>query len=145
MRAAFKRLTGQAHGTPRDIDVRGRKVRIAEMAEGTAFVSFEDMCMKPLGSGGLSRLHRGVPHHHPVRCARIYARRRAEARRFITLIDTLYDAKTGLIVSADAEPDEMYPAGDEAFLFERTASRLTEMRTQAYLDLKSRAELAGRI
>jgi cell division protein ZapE len=140
LRAAFKRLTGQDRGTPRDIDVRGRKVRIAEMAEGTAFLQFEDICMKPLGAEDYlafteafhTIILSGVP--------QLSRERRAEARRFITLIDTLYDAKTGLIVSADAEPDEIYPAGDESFLFERTASRLTEMRTQAYLDLKSRAE-----
>jgi cell division protein ZapE len=55
------------------------------------------------------------------------------ARRFVNLIDTLYDARVGLIASAEAEPDGLYPAGDVHFLFERTVSRLIEMRTEGYL------------
>jgi cell division protein ZapE len=59
--------------------------------------------------------------------------KRNEARRFITLIDALYDAGTGLIMTAEAEPEALYKAGDGAFLFERTVSRLMEMRTTDYL------------
>ncbi|MEZ5927515.1 MAG: AFG1/ZapE family ATPase [Parvularculaceae bacterium] len=58
---------------------------------------------------------------------------RDRAIRFITLVDTLYDTKTKLVCSADAEPDELYVAGDGSFEFERTASRLIEMRSEAYL------------
>ncbi|MCX8499151.1 MAG: AFG1/ZapE family ATPase, partial [Caulobacteraceae bacterium] len=60
--------------------------------------------------------------------------RRNEAKRFVTLIDALYEAGTKLIALAEAEPDDLYPAGDGAFEFERTASRLHEMRSEAYLD-----------
>jgi len=59
--------------------------------------------------------------------------KRNEARRFITLIDALYDAGTGLIITAEAEPEALYQAGDGAVLFERTASRLMEIRTSDYL------------
>jgi len=58
--------------------------------------------------------------------------RRNEARRFITFIDTLYDHRIGLVMSADAEPNELYKTGDGSDHFERTASRLTEMRTETY-------------
>ena len=66
---------------------------------------------------------------------------RNEARRFINLIDALYDNKVGLIVSAQSEPDLLYVAGDGSELFERTASRLIEMRSQDYLE--SRTERTG--
>ena len=59
--------------------------------------------------------------------------RRNEARRFITLIDTFYDRGTFLVASAAAEPDKLYLDGDGADLFVRTASRLMEMRSEAYL------------
>jgi cell division protein ZapE len=51
----------------------------------------------------------------------------------VTLIDALYEARTKLVTLADAEPEALYPAGDGAFEFERTASRLQEMRSEAYL------------
>ena len=57
-----------------------------------------------------------------------------EARRLVMLIDELYEASAKLIVLAAAEPDDLYPAGDGAFEFERTASRLQEMRSQGYLE-----------
>ena len=59
--------------------------------------------------------------------------KRNEAARFVTLIDALYEARTKLVVLADAEPDALYPAGDGSFEFERTASRLQEMRSADYL------------
>jgi cell division protein ZapE len=136
MRAAFTNLTGQIKGTPRDLDVNGRKVRIGEMAEGTAFVTFEELCARPLGAEDYLQMAQAF-HTIILSGVPILSReRRAEARRFITLIDTLYDAHVGLIVSAEAEPDALHPAGDESFLFERTASRLIEMRSAAYLEAR---------
>ena len=133
IRTAFTRVSGVAKGTPLDLDVKGRTVRVAEAANGVALFDFDDLCSRPLGP--LDYL--AIAHNfHTVLIAnvpRLDKQRRAEARRFINLIDTLYDARVGLIVSADAEPDAIYPAGDEAFLFERTASRLIEMRSETYL------------
>ena len=59
---------------------------------------------------------------------------RDQARRLVTLIDALYEAQAKLVVLAEAEPDDLYPAGDGAFEFERTASRLQEMRSAAWLE-----------
>ena len=62
--------------------------------------------------------------------------RRDAARRLVTLIDALYEADAKLVALAAAEPDDLYPAGDGAFEFERTASRLQEMRSAAYLEME---------
>jgi cell division protein ZapE len=62
------------------------------------------------------------------------------ARRFINLIDTLYDGRICLIASAASEPNELYATGDGAFLFERTVSRLTEMRTEGYLTARDQRQ-----
>ena len=58
---------------------------------------------------------------------------RNEAKRFVTLIDALYETKTKLVMSAEVEPSELYLKGDGVFEFERTASRLIEMRSAEYL------------
>ena len=65
---------------------------------------------------------------------------RNEAARFVTLIDALYEYKVKLLAAADAEPDQLYEAGDGAFEFERTASRLMEMQSDEYLSLGHGAE-----
>jgi cell division protein ZapE len=130
---AFQRLTGVAHGQPMALDVKGRTLHVPEAAQGVARFSFADLCAQPLGALDYLRIAHafhtvlisGVPVLTPPR--------RNEARRFINLIDALYDNRVGLIVSADAEPDELYVTGDGADLFERTASRLIEMRSEAYL------------
>ncbi len=136
--AAFQRISGVAHGALAALVVKGRTVVVPEAANAVARFDFADLCMKPLGALDYLAIARA---YHTVIVANVPAltrERRAEARRFITLIDTLYDARIGLVVSAAAEPDAIYPAGDEAFLFERTASRLIEMRSETYL--ASRAE-----
>jgi cell division protein ZapE len=133
LRAAFTRLTGVWKGKPMKLDVKGRELVVPEAARGVAFFTFDDLCAKPLGS--LDYLHIANAFHTVIieGVPKLPPEKRNEARRFITLIDTLYDGRIGLIISAEAEPDQLYPAGDAAVLFERTVSRLTEMRSEAYL------------
>jgi len=136
LRRIFERLTGAKRGNRRSVEVKGRQIIIDEAAEGVAFLSFSDLCSKPLGALDYLAIAEGF---HTIILADVpilNRDRRAEARRFITLVDTLYDQQICLIVSAEAEPDELHPAGDESFLFERTASRLIEMRSEAYLDAR---------
>ena len=132
--AAFTRLTGLPRGKPSEIDVKGRRLVVPEAARGVARFTFEELCDRPLGS--LDYLHLARRFHTLVLdgIPRLVPQRRAAARRFINLIDTLYDARVGLIASAEAEPDHLHPEGDQSLLFERTASRLIEMRSAAYLE-----------
>ena len=132
--AAFTRLTGHWSGKPMTIDVKGRALAIPQASRGVARFTFEELCDRPLGA--LDYLAIAQNFHTLILddIPRLVRERRNAARRFITLIDTLYDARVGLIASAEAEPDDLHPVGDESFLFERTASRLIEMRSSDYLE-----------
>jgi cell division protein ZapE len=100
---------------------------------GVARFTSAELCEAPLGTlDHLALAHTfhtvlidGIPVLAPAR--------RDVARRFVNLIDTLYDNRVGLIASAAAEPFDLYPAGDVQLPFERTASRLIEMRSEVYL------------
>ncbi|MBX9926028.1 MAG: AFG1 family ATPase [Hyphomicrobiaceae bacterium] len=131
--AHWLRLTGEARSRRGSLQVKGRTVDVPETSMGAARFSFAGLCETPLGPLDYLAIARdfhtvmidGIPLLGPAR--------RNEARRFITLIDALYDNRVCLIASADAEPAELYPAGDGADHFLRTASRLMEMRSDAFL------------
>jgi cell division protein ZapE len=126
-------LTGNTTAAPITLEIKGRKLTVPAAAMGVARFSFADLCERPLGTidylALAHKFHTIFIDYIPV----LAPAQRDVARRFVNLIDTLYDSRTGLVVSAAAEPDGLYPAGDVHFLFERTASRLIEMRSQAYL------------
>ncbi len=132
---AWQRHTGVFAGEPHDIIVKGRVVRVPQAAMGVARFTFHELCEQPLGAADYLRIaeefHTIVLDHIPVMAFET----RNEAKRFIALIDTLYDNGVKLVASAAAEPDALYLAteGYEAKEFRRTASRLIEMRSQAYL------------
>ncbi len=129
----FRRLTTGAEPAPRRVLVNGRQVTIPLAAEGAALASFADLCQTPLGPADYleiaSQFHTIVLKGIPLMGAHM----RNEAKRFMTLIDALYEAKTNLICSAAAPPDDLYGTGDGAFEFERAASRLIEMQSEAYM------------
>jgi cell division protein ZapE len=134
---AWRRLTGGSSGGPQELAVRGRKVRVPRAAMGVARFSFHDLCEQPLAAADYLKIahefHTIVLDDIPV----MDFERRNEAKRFIILIDTLYDNAVKLVASAAAEPDALYRAseGYEAQEFKRTASRLIEMRSETYLAL----------
>ncbi len=146
---AWLKLVGGHAGAAQELHVKGRVLRVPRAAMGVARFSFHDLCEQPLAASDYLRL---AHEFHSLVLDRIPAMdfsRRNEAKRFIILIDTLYDNAVKLIASADTEPDALYraDAGFEAQEFKRTASRLIEMRSESYLALPhgrrdSKAELA---
>jgi len=134
---AWRRLAGGHAGTPHELMVKGHAVRVPQAAMGVARFSFDDLCNKPLAASDYVKIahefHTLIVDGIPVMD---YARRN-EAKRFIILIDTLYDNAVKLLASAAAQPDALYTGeqGFEVQEFKRTASRLMEMRSQSYLGL----------
>jgi cell division protein ZapE len=133
MDAAWLRLTDRKRGEPEILKVLGRKLRVPQSAKGVARFSFDDLCRQPLAAPD----YLAVAHHfHTLLIDGIptmTADERNEARRFTTLIDVLYDQNVKLICSATAAPEALYPDGDGADAFRRTASRLMEMRSVDYM------------
>ena len=132
---AWRRFTGGERGGAHDLPHKGRSIRVPRAFMGVARFSFHDLCEQPLSAADYLRIARG---YHTIILDRIpvmtYDSRNA-AKRFIILIDTLYDMNVKLIASAEAAPEALYRAdeGFEALEFKRTASRLVEMGSQAYL------------
>ncbi len=132
---AWRRLTGGHDGAAQDLPLKGRTVHVPRAFMGVARFGFHDLCEAPLAAADYLRLgheyHTVILDHIPV----MNFDNRNAAKRFIILIDTFYDLNVKLIASAAAEPDALYRAdeGFEAQEFKRTASRLIEMRSQAYL------------
>ena len=135
--ATWRQLTGSDAAGPRDLAVNGRMLRVPRAAMGTAWLSFRQLCGNALGAADYLKL---AHEFHTILLEGIPVmdhERRNEAKRFITLIDTLYDRHVKLVASAAAEAQDLYTAatGREAFEFDRTVSRLIEMRSREYLAL----------
>jgi len=133
MNEAWLRLTDTRYGRAVNLTVLGRKVFVPLAARGVARFTFNDLCAKPLAAPDYlaiaEEFHTVLLEHIPL----LTPEMRNEARRFILLIDTLYDEGVKLICSAAAAPEALYPEGDGADAFRRTASRLAEMQSEDYL------------
>ncbi len=132
---AFTEMSGGAAPRPESLTVMGRRSVVPAAAEGVARFDFATLCGTALGPGDYLAL---ATHYHTLildDVPRLSPDNFDEARRFITLIDTLYDHRVKLLASADALPDQLYARGENARMFERTASRLTEMQSQDWLAL----------
>jgi len=137
LNAAWRKMTGNAPSKGRVITIKGRTLNVPCSSHGVARFSFADICEKPLAASDYLRLahdyHTILIDHIPVMdCAD-----RNAAKRFISLIDTLYDNAVKLMASAEADPVSLYLAdeGIEAMEFKRTSSRLIEMSSESYLAL----------
>ncbi len=133
--AAFQDLTSGVPPRSERLHIMGHSLAIPLSAAGVARFDFDQLCGQPLGAGDylalathyqalvLDGVPKLSPDNHDV------------ARRFITLVDALYDHRVKLVASAAAEPDALYQRGEGARAFERTASRLEEMQSRDYLSL----------
>jgi cell division protein ZapE len=135
MDKAWQSMTGGRAEMVESLVVKGRKVNVPRSVDGLARFSFSDLCEKPLGAQDYlaiaRRYHTVFIDHVPI----MELAHRNFAKRFINLIDTLYDRGIKLVMSAAASPHALYQpkSGTEAFEFERTASRLIEMQSIEYL------------
>jgi cell division protein ZapE len=135
--AAFDQLwCDQTDGhpeTPAELSVLGRSVRLPRVVGRQVRSTFADLCEQPLAAPDYLALAERFDTLFLERVPQLTAAKRNEARRLNTLVDALYEAGTRLVVLAAEEPAALYPAGDGAFEFERTVSRLEEMRSAAWL------------
>ncbi|GHD39215.1 cell division protein ZapE [Thalassobaculum fulvum] len=128
----FAELTGGAEPEPDSVVVHGRELEVAHAAKGVARFGFEELCARPLGPAdflALARRYRAVLIDDvPLMTDAI----RDRARRFMLLIDSLYERRVTLVCSAAAEAEKLYAGSDWGFEFDRTVSRLMEMRSADY-------------
>ncbi|MBX3561244.1 MAG: AFG1 family ATPase [Sphingomonas sp.] len=136
---AFFRLTDyppedRAHVPTEELAISGgRSLHVPKSLKGVAVFSFRRLCGEARGAADYLAIAR---HFHTVLIVgipRMGPQNRNEAARFVTLIDALYEHKVKLLAAADAAPQNLYVAGDGAFEFERTASRLMEMQSADYM------------
>ena len=133
--ASWQTLTNNAASEPMELQIQGRMLLIEKHYHGTCWLTFGELCVRPLGANDYIELARichtlllqGIPALSPEH--------RNEAKRFVTLIDALYDHRVKLIASAATSPEGIYPTGDGSFEFARTVSRLIEMQSEHYLAL----------
>ncbi len=133
--AAFVELTGGAEPKPTRLQIMGRTLVVPLAVDGVARFDFAALCGQPLGAGDYLAL---ATHFHALildAIPRLSPDNYDVARRFIVLIDTLYDHRVKLLASAAATPDQLYERGENAKMFERTASRLEEMQSQDWISL----------
>jgi predicted ATPase len=139
----FRELTDGEPGAPDRVSVLGRSVPVPKAARGVAWFGFNDLCRKALGASDYlaiaDRYHTVIVEGIP----RLGKENRNEARRFIHLVDALYERKANLVCSAESAPEALYREGDGAFEFQRTVSRLMEMQSAEYIAAPHQGRDAG--
>ncbi|MBE2277181.1 MAG: cell division protein ZapE [Rhodobacteraceae bacterium] len=126
--AIWSDLTGGASGEPLLLPVNGRIVELPRFSNGVGRASFWELCARPLGPGDYLAIAKACRVLILEDIPQLSASNYNEAKRFVTLIDALYEARVRLICSAADEPERLYIEGEGTFEFERTASRLREMQ-----------------
>ncbi|MSO64777.1 MAG: cell division protein ZapE [Alphaproteobacteria bacterium] len=131
----FQRLAGTSEVEPVTLEVQGRTLTLPRAANGVAVASFADLCERPLGAADYLAIAQSFNTLILSGIPRLPPEKRNEAKRFVTLVDALYEHKAKLVCSAEAPPEQLYAAGDGTFEFARCSSRLIEMQSTQYLAL----------
>ena len=131
MQAIWDDLSG-GQSAPLDLVIKGRVVELPRFSNGVARASFYDLCGQPLGPADYLAIAETVKILILDEIPRLSSENYNQARRFVTLIDALYEAKVRLIASAADIPERLYLEGEGTFEFERTASRLREMQSAGW-------------
>ena len=129
MARIWDELTGHDPGTALHLSVKGRDVVVPKAHNGVGRASFWDLCGQPLGPGDYLAIAQALRVLMLEDIPYLSASNYNEAKRFVTLIDALYEGRVRLIASAASEPERLYTEGAGSFEFERTASRLREMQS----------------
>jgi cell division protein ZapE len=130
---SWAQLTQNAESEPISIEVNGRILKVEKHVHGFAWLTFNELCLRPLGVSDYLALSQEL---HTVLLQGIpplSAEQRNEARRFVMLIDALYDHRIKCLFTAQTPPEGIYAHGDGNFEFARTVSRLKEMQSAKYL------------
>ena len=132
MQELWNSLTDHQPPSPLTLHVKKREVTIPAFHNGVARASFYELCGKPLGPADYLALADAARVLLLDNIPQLGRSNFNEAKRFVTLIDALYEARVRLICSAAAEPEYLYVEGEGSFEFERTASRLREMQSEGW-------------
>jgi len=130
--ALWDDLTGGDPGQPLELAVKGRRVVLPHHHNGVARAGFWDLCGQPLGPADYLAIAAAVRVLVIEDIPRLSASNYNEAKRFVTLIDTLYEGRVRLVASAADRPERLYVEGTGSFEFARTASRLAEMQATGW-------------
>jgi cell division protein ZapE len=132
LQVLWEKLTDTKQGKPMQIELLGRKLTVPEATYSCARFSFAQLCGAALGAADYLALTRQFRTIFVTGIPALSREQRNEAKRFVLLIDTLYDAGTRLVASSAVAPEEIYPEGDHRFEFGRTVSRLKEMQSAGW-------------
>lgn len=132
IQAMWERLAETPKGKPIELAVLGRELHVPETAHGCARFSFAELCEAPLGPPDYLALAATFKTIFIEAIPALKASQRNAARRFVLLIDTLYDARVHIVASSARPPERIFPKGDHRFEFSRTVSRLQEMQSASW-------------
>src|SRR3984885_15091313 len=136
----FTELSDGVRPEPMVIEVKKRAVKVPRQACGVAFFTFDELCGQPLGAGDYLAIAEAFESVVLADVPLLTPALRNEAKRFNTLIDTFYEAKVHVVISAATAPEALYPEGDGSFEFQRTVSRLMEMQSIDYISVRRNPE-----